>query len=155
MTEDAVTDSTCLIALDRINQLHLLSSVFSNVFAPPAVVQELGKQFAFLTITPVGNPALVQVLNTQLDPGESEAIALSMELACRNVVLDDKKARRIANQLGLRVVGTLGVLLRAKRLGVIAAVAPLLADLRAKGFHMTTALEEKALRLAEEETSKT
>ena len=92
----------------------------------------------------------MEALKTQLDMGESAAIALAMELGDALVILDDKKARRIGRQMGLRVVGTLGVLLRAKQSGAVPAVGPVLAALQQRGFRLTPALYQEALRLAGE-----
>ena len=127
MTERAVTNSTCLIALERVGQLGLLPRVFSSVFAPPAVQDELGGPIEWLTLKEVSDLAVVTALRTQLDEGEAAAIALAMELGDVFVILDDKKARRVARQIGLNVIGTVGVLLRAKRQGIVPTIQPVLA----------------------------
>jgi len=76
------------------------------------------------------------------------------QLAVTNsTCLDDKKARRIARQIGLQVIGTVGVLLRAKREGVIAAIQPILAALQEAGFRMSDGLYAETLRLAGEDPS--
>lgn len=124
MTDQAVCDSTCLIALEGIGQLSILPKVFQRLYAPPEVISELGASFDWLIGKEVANIPLMQALRTQLDVGESAAIALAKELGDVLVILDDKKARRVGRQMGLRVVGTVGVLLRAKHSGAIPAVAP-------------------------------
>ena len=154
MSNRVVTDSACLIGLERIGQIDLLPSVFSVVFAPPAVGAECGFTTAWLQITPVGNTALVAALQTQLEAGESETIALAMELDDVRVLLDDKKARRIAKQLGLKVIGTVGMLLRAKQVGVIDTVKPLLDALDAVDFRISAGLRQEAIRLAGEMETK-
>jgi predicted nucleic acid-binding protein len=131
--------------------LDLLPQVFPVVFAPPAVRRELGISVDWLTVKPVQNVAVVATLNTQVDAGEAEAIALAMELGDVMVILDDKKARRVAKQVGLRVIGTVGVLLRAKQQGVIDAVKPLLDALDAADFRIAEGLRREALRLAGED----
>jgi len=73
-----------------------------------------------------------------------------MELEVAWVVLDDKKARRVARQMGLRVTGALGVLIRAKTAGLLPEVKPVLDELHRLGFRMTPALRETTLRLAGE-----
>lgn len=151
MTEQAITNSTCLIALERIGQLELLPRVFATVFAPPEVQAELGRRPEWLTVEGVRDAAVVAALRTQLDDGEASAIALAMELGDVIVILDDKKARRIARQIGLKILGTIGVLLRAKRRGVIAAIHPMLTALQETGFRMTAGLYGEALRLAGED----
>jgi uncharacterized protein len=145
-----VLDSTCLIALEKIDQLNLLPGLFSQLHAPPAVADEFGSSLPWLTVTAVSNQFSVTVLRTQLDRGEAEALVLASELVAERVVLDDKKARRIAGTLELRVIGTVGIILRAKRAGIIEACRPVLEDLRRVGFHMSEALFVEALRLADE-----
>ena len=150
MTRRAVTNSTCLIALGRINTLDLLPKVFAAILAPPAVSTEFGIALDWLRVQAPSDDALVKALATQLHAGEAEAIALAMELGDATIILDDKKARRIASDLGLRVTGTLGVLVRAKRQGVVPAVKPLLDRLETAGFYTNEPLREKALALARE-----
>ncbi len=114
MSQQAVTNSTCLIGLERIGRLDLLPKVFDTVFAPPTVAAEVRSPLTWLTVQPVENSAFVAALKTQMDEGEAEAIALAVELDNVILILDDKKARRVAQQIGLKVIGTVGMLLRAK-----------------------------------------
>ena len=109
----AVTNSTCLIGLERIEQLDILPQVFSTITVPTAVQAEVGISADWLTIRTVQNLAVVATLKTQVDEGEAEEIALAMELGDVFVILDDRNARRIAEQLSLKVIGTVGMLLRA------------------------------------------
>lgn len=145
-----VLDSTCLIALEKIGRLDLLPGLFSHLHAPPAVADEFGRSLPWLTVTSVSNQFSVTVLRTQLDRGEAEALVLASELAAERVVLDHKKARRIAGTLELRVIGTVGIVLRAKQAGMIEACRPVLEELRRVGFHISEALFKEALRLADE-----
>jgi predicted nucleic acid-binding protein len=151
LSQQAVTNSTCLIGLERIGQLDLLPQVFSTVFAPPTVAAEVRSPLSWLTVQAVQNLAVVATLRTQMDAGEAEAIALAMELGDVILILDDKKARRVAQQIGLRVIGTVGMLLRAKRQGVIAEIKPLLTALIQADFRITDAIIREALRLSGEE----
>ena len=73
-----------------------------------------------------------------------------MEVADAVIILDDTQARRVARQAGLTVIGTFGVLLRAKSRGVVPTVGPLLTALRDAGFRVTPALHDETLRLAGE-----
>ncbi len=79
-TLPAVTNSTCLIGLERIERLDILPQVFSTITIPTAVSAEVGLSADWLTVRPVQNLALVATLKTQVDEGEAEAIALAMEL---------------------------------------------------------------------------
>jgi predicted nucleic acid-binding protein len=150
LTGPAVTDSACVIALERIGQLELLPAIFEPLLAPPAVLRELGTAVPWLTIRTPASAHLVAVLEAQLGAGEAGAIALALELGNARVILDDRKARSVARRAGLAVIGTLGVLVVAKRQGLLPHVEPVLAALRQARFHMSPALYREALRLAGE-----
>ena len=152
MTARAVIDSTCFIALEHIDRLALIPRLFQKVHAPPAVVDEIAHAPDWLLVQGVSNQSLLKALRTQLDEGESAVIALAAELEDPVVVLDDKKARRVARQMGLRVVGTVGLLLRAKREHMVPEVKSLLESLARGGFRLSKELHREALRLAGEHT---
>ncbi|MBD2605893.1 DUF3368 domain-containing protein [Scytonema hofmannii FACHB-248] len=150
MSEQTVTNSTCLIGLERIGRLDILPQVFSTVMIPLAVQAEVGLSADWLKVRAVQNIAVVATLKTQVDDAEAEAIALAMELEDVLIILDDRNARRIAQQLNLKVIGTVGMLLRAKQKGVIAEIKPLLTALSQADFRISASLVENALRLAGE-----
>lgn len=128
MKEPAVTNSICLIGLERIGQLDLLPGLFEPVFVPPKVQEEFGVPLAWLKIQALSNAALVSVLSALVDEGEAEAIALAKERDCL-LILDDRKARRWARQLSVHLIGTAGVFVRTKRQGLVGAIRPLLESL--------------------------
>jgi predicted nucleic acid-binding protein len=66
------------------------------------------------------------------------------------MLLDDKKARRIASQLDIKIIGTLGILLLAKKSGIIPLIKPLMSDLTSAGFRISETLYEEALKLSGE-----
>jgi predicted nucleic acid-binding protein len=146
----AVTNSTCLIGLERIQRLDILPQVFDPITIPPAVQSEVGISAPWLTIQAPQNRGIVQSLQTQIDEGESEAIALAMELGDVFVILDDLSARRVAQQLHLKVIGTTGMLLRAKQQGIIPEIKPILDALTTANFRISAPLIQKALELANE-----
>ena len=88
-----ISDRTCLIGLERINRLDIPPRLYGKVWIPPAVDQEIGFSMPWLEVQPVTNQALVSSLRTQIDWGESEAIALALETKGTPILLDDKKAR--------------------------------------------------------------
>lgn len=129
MKRPVVCDSTCLIALERIDYLKLLPNLFEPVVIPPSVEEEFGAALSWFEIHRPSNSALVASLEIVVDRGEAEAIALAHETQFL-LVLDDRQARSAARHLGLTITGTIGVLLKAKRAGLIDAVKPLLDQLR-------------------------
>ncbi len=149
MKEPAVANSTCLIGLERIGRLEILHALFEPLFVPPKVWEEFGSALDWLTVQAPANIELVNILRSIVDDGEAEAIALAKEKGWL-LILDDRKARTWAKRLSVRVIGTAGVLLRAKRYGLIPKVKPILEALRATGFRLSKTLEEEVLRLAQE-----
>lgn len=142
-----VSNSSAIIALDRIGQLDLLSELFAQLIVPPAVVREVApiQLPDWVTEQRLAQPVGPHVLRAALGDGESEAISLAVELQARWIILDDRAARRLAQSLGLPVIGTLGLLLAAKRRGLLAAVRPSLDALVRYGFHVASELYGRVL----------
>jgi predicted nucleic acid-binding protein len=86
----------------------------------------------------------------QLDRGESSAIALALETPDSTIILDDYKARKIAEQLGIIFTGTIGVIIKAKLNGIIPLIKPLLEKIKQTDFHLSTDIELQALKEANE-----
>jgi uncharacterized protein len=149
LRDPLVVDSTCLIALEWIGQLGILPALFTSVYAPPEVEREFGSSLPWLNIEEPSDKSLLIALKLLLDDGEAEALALSVEKGWK-IVLDDLHARTVALRMGVEITGTLGILVRAKREGIIPWVKPLLDDLDRRGFRMSPALKAEALRLAGE-----
>jgi dCTP deaminase len=143
-----VSNTSCLIALEAIGRLDLLERLYQILLIPSAVASEWASPCpSWVTIATVQNRALVQALGLQLGLGESEATALAVESGAARLILDDLRARRVAAQLQVRITGTLGILLRAKRLQVVSLVRPLFDDLRAAGFWVSDSLLRQARQL--------
>jgi len=121
-----VSDASPLIALQQIDELKLLRGLFGEVIIPPAVAREV----ASLSLPPwvkarsLQQPMAGDILHASLGAGESEAISLAQEIHANWLLLDERAGRRLAQALGLRVAGTLGLLNRAKEKGLLAAVRP-------------------------------
>ncbi|MEJ5251699.1 MAG: DUF3368 domain-containing protein [Armatimonadota bacterium] len=149
----AIVDTSCLIGLEGTSQLHLLPALFSRLIVPPAVQREFGSLPDTFHVQSPANNDLVQALRLMLGQGEAEVIALGTELRSTEdceLVLDDWQARRVAKSFGLSTVGTIGILLRAKKEGLLEAVQPAMDVLRAHGFYISDALYRRALELAGE-----
>ena len=149
MSDIVVSDSTCLIGLQRIRRLEVLPAVFERVWIPPAVAEEFGQSFPWLHTKAPANTDLVESFETIVDRGEAAAIALARELKCE-VILDDRRARRLATTHHVPHLGLLGLLLRAKQKGTIDAIRPAVEALRAQGFFLSDQVVAEALRRAGE-----
>ena len=86
----------------------------------------------------------------QIDKGESSAIALALETPDSTIILDDYKARKIADQLGLIFTGTIGVIIKAKLTGVIPSIKPLIEKIKQTDFRLSAEIELLALKEANE-----
>ena len=92
MKEPVVSDSTCLIGLERIAELNILPVLFDPIMIPPEVEREFGTKFSWLQIENLKSSLLVAALQLVVDAGEAEAIALASEKSCL-LISDDKQAR--------------------------------------------------------------
>jgi predicted nucleic acid-binding protein len=149
VSEPIVTDSACLIGLERIGRLEILPSLFGTVLIPPEVQREFGASFAWLRVQTPADSALVAALVLRVDNGEAEAIALARELNAP-LILDDLEARKVAKHIGVKVIGTLGVLIKARQSGIIPSLKPLLINLEGVGFYFSAQLKQEALRIVGE-----
>lgn len=143
-----VSDTTPLIALAKIELLEMLPELFGEILVPKAVYDEVvgaGKKRSgvkavaeadWIIVQEVEDKSRVDYLLTQLDLGEAEAIILAQEVQAGLVLVDERKARAIAQRLNLEVVGTAGLLLLLKEQAVITEVRPLLNKLRALDFRL-------------------
>jgi predicted nucleic acid-binding protein len=158
-----VADTSVLINLARIDRLELLRTLFKTVAIPLAVEDEFvrlsGQRTKFaglrlpewierrkLVAPASGHPAL-----NELDAGEADAIALALEIRAAAVLLDERRGSAVARGLGLEVVGTLGVLVRAKQSGHLGSVRPELDRLiNEAGFWISAAVRARLLQIAGE-----
>lgn len=154
-----VSDASPLINLARIGELGLLRQLYGEIVIPQAVWQEVVVEGAgqpgadavgkasWIRAQEVTNEHLVRALRQDLDAGEAEAIALALELEAPLLIMDERLGRQTAGHLGVRYLGLIGVLIAAKRGGLIGAVRPRLDVLRDKaGFRVSDALYQRILR---------
>jgi hypothetical protein len=156
MKAPVVSNTSSIIALDRVGQLGLLHDLYSTIVVPPAVVREAQVRLelpSWIVEMPLAQPVGARILRASLGPGESEAIALALECEARLLILDDWAARRLAQTIGLHVAGTLALLVHAKRRGLLSEVKPVLDALIAQGFRASDTLRERVLLSAGESVS--
>lgn len=150
-SEIAVFDAGPLIAFHQVDRLELLVDLFDRVVAPSAVVDEVAPSLPMLPgWVEIGHGCVFPGLPQNLGAGESAAIALATQLTADFVVLDDKRARAAATRLGFTIIGTLGLLVRAKRAGLIPNVRPLMDAMVSSGFFADDAVQRHVLAIAGE-----
>lgn len=157
MSRRWVANASPLILLGKVGQVGLLAQLSDELVIPGAVIREVAAK-------PDGQKAMEELVGISgvriepdlpvsrvidawdLGPGESQVLAVSVGLPGTRAVLDDLEARRCAASIDVLVIGTLGVVLRAKRKGVVPAARPLLERLRHEGLYVSTDLLEQALK---------
>jgi predicted nucleic acid-binding protein len=157
-----VCDTTIPLYLGRIGQIDLLPALFAPVYVPEQVCLELdmGRLLRPDTINPrslvwVELVSVSKVLIDNLPPnrlgtGERAVIAYAQANHGHVAGLDDLRARQLAEAIGLKVAGTLGILIRAMQAGLIPAMQPLVDDVIAQGFRLSPELHRDVLELAGE-----
>lgn len=145
MSERWVLNASPLIVLGKIERLDLLPQLADEHVAPFAVLAEImagpeedaARRFlsesSFPTVEVVLDPAVV---TWDLGSGETAVLSYALEHKGWRAVLDDAAARRCARTLGIPVIGTLGIILRARQAGLVSAAAPLLRALQSQGFRL-------------------
>jgi predicted nucleic acid-binding protein len=148
-----ISDTSCLIIFNKIGQLEILQKVYDNVITTPEVAQEFSENLPdWIIIREVQDKKYQEFLETEVDYGEASAIALAKEVDNPLLLLDDLKARKLAGKLKLRFTGTLGVITKAKQIGVISAVRPIIDSLLLTDFRISENVIDALLKLNNEDT---
>ena len=153
-----VSDTSPVSNLILVGRLDILQKLFIEIIVPPAVDAEIRalRQFNqnlreyetadWIKISAPANLQKVQALQTELDEGEAQAIALALELNCDLLLMDERIGTNVARQEGLQTVGLVGVLIKAKDEKLITEVRSILNDLKTvAGFWLGEKLENKIL----------
>jgi predicted nucleic acid-binding protein len=158
-----VSNTGPLVALETIGLTRLLPELFGKISVSSAVRREIesglekpgadlfAQQTNWLQVMPDA-PMPDQWIASVLDIGEATTIALALQQRSNLVVIDERKGRRVAEQIyGLSVLGTLGILARAKSAGLIKSLRPHLSQLQDSGYYLSDQLIEKVCRYCGEE----
>lgn len=153
-----ISNSSPLINLSKINKLGLIGKLFKKIIIPEAVYNELIVQGSaksgskrikelieagIIEVKKAENLNFVKALEKDLDYGESEVIALALEMNAELIILDEADARRIAALYNLRKVGFIGILLKSQNEGFINNAIELLDLAIEKGFWINRKLYTK------------
>lgn len=157
-----IVDAGPLLFLARLDRLRLLELGVEQVLVPSAVLKEIRQKpdpvlnsieaclNDWLQECPLTNMELLRFL-PDLGEGEREVIAQAIETRTASVVLDDMDARRLARRLGLQPIGTVGLLLAAKKRGLLPSLKAELERLKASGFWISQAMLQEAIKEADEQ----
>lgn len=144
-----IVNSTPLIVLSNINYLHLLKDLYKDIYIPQAVYdevtakndsacQQIKNNLNWIHICKIQDQSQKRMYQAKLHDGEVEVMILAQENQNKDlVIIDDNSAKKTAKYLGLTVTGSLGVILKAKKQGLITSVIPLLNQLIQNGFYIS------------------
>jgi uncharacterized protein len=153
-----VADSSVITGLLALRKIELLHFIFGQVLITNSVNKELSslKDFGYdiknldkswIKIAEIENFEQRNILLKRLDPGEADSIILAIEKNADFLLMDEKKGRKIAKEIGLQVVGLVGILIQSKKLGLILSLKSELQFLTSKlEFRMSDELIERALK---------
>jgi predicted nucleic acid-binding protein len=159
-----LVNTSPLLYLHQIGYLEILKNLYKIITVPEAVVEELEvgarqginvpniKTLGWISLKSVQSVSLIPTF-IDLDKGEAEVIALGLENPASLLILDDQLGRRIANLYQLKYTGTLGVLVKAKQLGYLSSIKPIIQMLRHQGMWLTDQIVNDILQLAGESES--
>jgi predicted nucleic acid-binding protein len=148
MQQKVYVDTSVLILLFKINQLNLLLLLYRNVY----ITEEIRIEYS----DAIPNWILIESSSTEtsenfdLDKGEASLINNVIKYKNSLLIIDDAKARRVAKKLKLNFIGTIGVIIKAKQLGYINKIKPLLEKMNLTNFRLAPDIQAKALLLAGE-----
>jgi len=156
-----IANSSPLITLSLVKKLNIFKELYGKIIIPQAVFDEIipkdkGKHgieeiesaiaSGWIIQRKIRNRMAVEMLLSELDLGEAEAIVLAREKKANLVILDNREPRRVAKSLGLKIMGTLGVLKHAHTLGLVEDLKDILDEIRLKGFWISQDLYNEILK---------
>jgi len=155
--QKVVSNSSPLIHLAKIDKLELLRKYFHQITIPEAVYREcteegkdrpevaMLKDTNWIKVLVVRDQRLIKLLQSSLDAGESESIALALEIGADLILLDNSDAREKARLYGLKITGTIGILLKARIDGYFDSLKEVLVKLKGTGFWISDKLMTQLL----------
>lgn len=146
-----VSDTSAISGLIQIGRVELLRILYSEIVVPEAVRNELLRSHPilpdFLRVASVANHSKLRELEAELDSGEAEAIALSIEIRADLLLIDENLGRAVAQREGLRIIGLMGVLAGAKQQGLIPSVRHEVSELESRaGFRVSAHVKDMVFK---------
>ena len=157
-----VSDSTVLIGLAKIEKMDLFREIFKRIYIPNAVFKEVAEEGSrrmgaktvreapWIIKKQIDDYTQANLLMTVLERGEAEVLVMAKEIQADLILLDEEKARKSAVKAGFKVMGVIGILIVAKRLGLITKIGVYIAKLQRKKFRLSDKIVKMALKQAGE-----
>ncbi|MBK1719146.1 DUF3368 domain-containing protein [Thiocystis violacea] len=153
----SVINASPLILLGKVDQIHLLGALAGQIAVPRSVIREVSAkpdgERSVQTLTALEFAIVVDdeippanILSWDLGAGETQVISHAVTHSADRVVIDDLQARRCAKAMGLAIIGTLGIVGRAKVAGLIDRAGPIIQKLRETGLYASDEIVQSLLR---------
>jgi len=144
---EIISNTSCLIVLDNIGMLDILKELYGKIIITQQVKDEFGKNVPeWIEVEDVNDKKYLELVKNFVDLGEASTIALAVERNKNIVILDDMKARKLAQKLNLKITGTVGIIIKARNKNIITSIAKVLNKLKKDGFRISEHLEREALK---------
>lgn len=141
MLKTVIVDTSVLIALEKIDLLPTICKIYKEIILPDAVAVEFGNINIACHLIKKVESRLINFLMQDLNLGKGEAEVISLAYETNfEVLIDDSKARKVAEDMGLSLSGSIGVLLKAEKLGFIDSALKKAQELKDKGFYVSNEL---------------
>ena len=138
MPKTILSDTSCLIILSRIQQLDLLQKLFGNIIITKHVAEEYKDSLPqWIEVVELDKTKVFDFLSHQLDIGESSSIAKALEYDDALLIIDEAKVRKISKDFNINIIGTIGIIIKAKKLGYIPSARSIIEQLTYNGFRIS------------------
>lgn len=144
---EVISNTSCLIVLDNIGMLEILKDLYGTIIITQEVSEEFGKTVPdWIEVREVSDKKYLKLMKNFVDLGEASTIALAVEADENITILDDLKARKLAQKLNLKITGTLGIIIKARKKNIISSTKKVLNKLKNEGFRISKELEKEILK---------
>ena len=148
MKKVVISDTSCLIILSKIGYLEVLQALFGEVLISREVKDEFGEDLPdWIIVKKVASRHIERILLLNVDEGEASAMALYLEQQSEDVllVIDERKGRLVAQDLGIKIIGTIGIIIKAKEKGIITNLSEIIERLEQTDFRLSPKLKQQLL----------
>lgn len=147
MKRIVISDTSCLIILSKIELLDILPALFGEIWITEEIKKEIGETLPnWITVKKTDAVQITKILALNVDEGEASAMALYLEqTGDALLVIDERKGRLIAKDLGIKIIGTLGILVKAKQSGLITNMQDVIDLLEQTDFRLSPILKQQLL----------
>jgi predicted nucleic acid-binding protein len=147
MRRVVISDTSCLIILSKIGCLSILQSLFGEVLVTEEIKNEFGETLpTWINVKQVKSQQIEKILELNVDEGEASAMALYLEQTeDALLIIDERKGRLIAKDLGIKIIGTIGIILKAAELGFINNLTEIIEKLEQAEFRLSPKLKQQLL----------